>query len=42
MEWKDVIVILDASGTGQGPVAGFCEHVDELRVSLKAWNFLTH
>jgi hypothetical protein len=31
---------LDLSGSGQGPVAGYCEHGNELSVSIKAGEFL--
>jgi len=31
---------LDVSGSGQGPVAGCCEHGDESLVPKKAGNFL--
>jgi hypothetical protein len=30
----------DSSVTGYGPVAGFCEHVNELSGSMKAANIL--
>jgi hypothetical protein len=31
---------LDASGSGQGPVAGFCEHGNEPAGSIKVRKFL--
>jgi hypothetical protein len=30
-----------SSGSGQGPVAGSCEHGNEPSGSIKAWSFLT-
>jgi hypothetical protein len=32
---------LDAFGSGEGPVAGPCEHGNEPLSSTKGWNFLT-
>jgi hypothetical protein len=32
---------LDASGSGQGPVVGFCEHGNEPSGSIRAENFST-
>jgi len=32
---------LDASGSGQGPVAGSYEHGNEISISIKAENSLT-
>jgi len=31
---------LDSSGSGEGPVTGFCQHGNEPSVSLKGGNFL--
>jgi hypothetical protein len=31
---------LDSFGSGQGPVAGSCEHGDELSCSIKGGEFL--
>jgi hypothetical protein len=31
---------LDSSGSGQGPVAGSCEHGNQLSGSIKFWEFL--
>jgi len=31
---------LDSSGSGQGPVAGSCEHGNEPSDSIKGWEFL--
>jgi hypothetical protein len=49
--WKDSIRMdlreigwesrLDSSGSGEGPVAGSCEHGNETSGSIKAGNFLT-
>jgi hypothetical protein len=33
---------LGASGLGQGPVGGFCEHVDEPSGSIKGGEFLEY
>jgi hypothetical protein len=31
---------LDSSGSGQGPMAGFCEQSNEPSDSIKCWEFL--
>jgi len=31
---------INSSGSGQGPVAGFCKHSSELLGSMKGWEFL--
>jgi hypothetical protein len=30
----------DSPGSGWGLLAGYCEHGDELAVSIKTWEFL--
>jgi hypothetical protein len=34
------VFVLDSSGSGQGPVAGSCEHGNEISVSMKDGKFL--
>jgi hypothetical protein len=37
MDLKQIACGLDPSGSGQGPMAGSCEHSNELSGSIKCW-----
>jgi hypothetical protein len=40
MNLKETRYELDSSGSGQGPVAGYCEHFNEPSGSVKRRGFL--
>jgi len=40
MDLREISCGLEPSGSGQGPVAGSCEHINELSSSIKVREFL--